>query len=92
VVLTDFGIACSMLDDATDRTQMVAGSPLYTAPERLRGGNPEPASDMFALGATLFTALEGKPPFSNGRSLFDTVVAHQLGLSPATEVLEGVNA
>ena len=74
VVLTDFGIACSMLDDATDRTQMVAGSPLYTAPERLRGGNAEPASDMFSLGATLFTALEGKPPFS-GSSLFSTVLA-----------------
>ena len=41
VVLTDFGIACSMLDEASDRTQMLAGSPLYTAPERLRGGNPD---------------------------------------------------
>ena len=82
VVLTDFGIACCMLDEASDGTQMAAGSPLYTAPERLRGGNPEPASDMFSLGATLFTALEGKPPFSNGRSLFDTVIA----------VVEGVPA
>jgi eukaryotic-like serine/threonine-protein kinase len=74
VVLTDFGIACSMLDEASDRTQMLAGSPLYTAPERLRGGNPEPACDMFSLGATLFAAVEGKPPFS-GSSLFDTVIA-----------------
>jgi serine/threonine protein kinase len=56
VVLTDFGIACRMLDEVSDRTRLLAGSPLYTAPERLRGGNPEPASDMFALGATLFTA------------------------------------
>jgi serine/threonine protein kinase len=74
VVLTDFGISCSMLDEASDGTQMLAGSPLYTAPERLRGGKPEPASDMFSLGATLFTALEGKSPFS-GRSLFEMTVA-----------------
>ena len=47
VVLIDFGIACSMLDEASNRTQIFAGSPLYTAPERLRGANPEPACDMF---------------------------------------------
>jgi eukaryotic-like serine/threonine-protein kinase len=74
VVLTDFGIACSMRDDASAATDMLAGSPLYTAPERLRGGNPEPASDLFSLGATLFAAVEGKPPFS-GSSLFKTVIA-----------------
>ena len=74
VVLTDFGIACSRLDETSDSTQMLAGSPLYTAPERLRGGNPEPACDMFSLGATLFAAVEGKPPFSGG-SLLSTVIA-----------------
>jgi serine/threonine protein kinase len=51
-----------------------AGSPLYTAPERLRGGNPEPASDLFSLGALLFAAVKGKAPFS-GSSLFETVFA-----------------
>jgi eukaryotic-like serine/threonine-protein kinase len=88
VVLTDFGIACSRLDEASDRTQMLAGSPLYTAPERLRGGKPEPASDMFSLGATLFTALEGKSPFS-GRSLFEMTVAVVEG-TPAPCVHAGV--
>jgi serine/threonine protein kinase len=74
VVLTDFGIAYNMLDKATDRTQVIAASPVYTAPERLRGSEPEPASDLFSLGATLFAAVEGTSPFS-GASLFDTVVA-----------------
>ena len=99
VVLTDFGIACRMLDEVSDRTRLLAGSPLYTAPERLRGGNPEPASDMFALGATLFTALEGKPPFSNRRSLFETVVAVVEGVpapcrhaGPLRPVIEGLLA
>ncbi len=98
VVLTDFGIACSMLDEASDRTQMLAGSPLYTAPERLRGGNPEPACDMFSLGATLFAAVEGKPPFSGG-SLFNTVIAVVEGepapclhAGPLRPVIEGLLA
>jgi serine/threonine protein kinase len=61
---------------------MLAGSPVYTAPERLRGCNPEPASDLFSLGATLFDAVEGRPPFS-GSSLFYTVIAVAEG-KPAT--------
>ena len=98
VVLTDFGIACNMLDEASGRTQMLAGSPLYTAPERLRGGNPEPACDMFSLGATLFAAVEGKPPFS-GNSLFNTVIAVVEGepepclhAGPLRVVIEGLLA
>jgi serine/threonine protein kinase len=73
VVLTDFGIACSLVDEPSNPTQMLAASPVYTAPERLRGGKPEPASALSSLGATLFAAVEGKPPF-NGTSLFDTFV------------------
>ena len=74
VVLTDFGIAHRMLEDAGGATQSFAASPVYTAPERLRGGDPTPASDLFSLGATLFNAVEGKPPF-RGASLFDTIAA-----------------
>jgi serine/threonine protein kinase len=74
VVLTDFGNACSMLDEASDRSQMLAGSPPCTAPERLGGGEPEPASDMFSLSAPLFTALESISPF-RGSSLFEITVA-----------------
>src|SRR5215217_8463176 len=88
--------ACSMLGEASDCTQMLAGSPLYTAPERLRGGNPEPACDMFSLGATLFAAVEGKPPFS-GSSLFSTVIAVVEGepapclyAGPLRAVIEGL--
>jgi eukaryotic-like serine/threonine-protein kinase len=47
VVLTDFGIACSLVEEPSNPTQMLAASPVYTAPERLRGGKPEPASDLF---------------------------------------------
>jgi serine/threonine protein kinase len=98
VVLTDFGIAHRTLDEASGRTHNFAGSPVYAAPELLRGGNPEPASDLFALGATLFAAVEGRPPFS-GTSLFDTVVAVVKGApapfrhaGPLRPVVEGLLA
>jgi serine/threonine protein kinase len=63
VVLTDFGIAA--LDDATGLTatgQMI-GSPSYLAPERINGRPATAASDLWALGVTLYTALTGRPPF-----------------------------
>jgi serine/threonine protein kinase len=62
VVLTDFGIASTM-DDAPSETGTFAGSPAYISPERLDGGAYGPASDLFSLGATLFAAVEGRPPF-----------------------------
>jgi serine/threonine protein kinase len=74
VVLTDFGIACTADDDSSFRTHTFAGSPAYASPERLRGDEAGPASDLFSLGATLFTAVEGKPPFDKG-DLFTTLTA-----------------
>ena len=98
VVLTDFGIAHKMLDEADGTTQIFAGSPVYAAPEVLRGRDPEPASDLFSLGATLFAAVEGKPPF-HGTSLFDAVVAVVNGepapflhAGPLRPVLDGLLA
>jgi serine/threonine protein kinase len=66
VVLTDFGIACAAQDDTSVAEYTFAGSPAYAPPERYRGETPKPASDLFSLGATLFTAVEGRPPFDRG--------------------------
>jgi serine/threonine protein kinase len=66
VVLADFGIACATDGDPTFAAYTFAGSPAYASPERLLGGRPEPASDLFSFGATLFTAVEGGPPFGEG--------------------------
>lgn len=61
--LTDFGISHAAGDVAVTQTGMVAGTPAYLAPEVARGTKPSPASDLFSLGATLYAAVEGIPPF-----------------------------
>ncbi|XHL88725.1 protein kinase [Streptomyces niveus] len=63
VLLTDFGIAAIEGDSAITRTGEIVGSIDYLAPERVRGHDPGPASDLWALGATLHTAVEGTSPF-----------------------------
>jgi eukaryotic-like serine/threonine-protein kinase len=63
VVLTDFGIATLAGDPALTQAGMVFGTPGFTAPERIRGEPATPASDLWSLGATLYTAVEGRSPF-----------------------------
>ncbi|MBP5937478.1 serine/threonine-protein kinase [Streptomyces acidiscabies] len=63
VLLTDFGIAQIEGDTTITRTGEVVGSVDYLAPERVRGNDPGPSSDLWALGATLYTAVEGRSPF-----------------------------
>ncbi|WP_226899885.1 serine/threonine-protein kinase [Nonomuraea phyllanthi] len=63
VLLTDFGIAVHTTDTTLTTTGMLIGSPEYMAPERLRGIDGLPASDLFSLGVTLYHAVEGVSPF-----------------------------
>jgi hypothetical protein len=61
--LTDFGIARSVEDSALTSTGLLLGSPSYIAPEVVRGNPAGPPADLFGLGATLYAAVEGRPPF-----------------------------
>ena len=71
VKLTDFGIARASQDATLTQTGMVTGSPAYMAPEVASGKSASPASDVWSLGATLYHALTGKPPYD----VKDNVVA-----------------
>jgi serine/threonine protein kinase len=63
-VLTDFGIARSLTDEAGHRPTHVEASLPYVAPEVLRGESPSAASDEYALACTAVELLTGSPPFT----------------------------
>jgi hypothetical protein len=63
--LSDFGIARTAGDPTLTQTGLVTGTPAYLAPEVARGEEPSPASDVWALGATLYAAVEGRPPYGD---------------------------
>jgi eukaryotic-like serine/threonine-protein kinase len=69
VKLADFGIASLQGDPQLTSTGLVIGSPAYMAPEQARGEESGPPADFWALGATLFYAVEGEPPFDRGTSI-----------------------
>jgi hypothetical protein len=67
--LADFGIASVQGDPQLTSTGLVIGSPAYMAPEQARGEASGPPADFWALGATMFYAVEGEPPFDRGTSI-----------------------
>ena len=78
VKITDFGISRATGDLTLTRTGMLAGTPAYLAPEVARGEDSTFASDVFSLGATLYAAVEGMPPFGsddNALALLHAVAA-----------------
>jgi eukaryotic-like serine/threonine-protein kinase len=98
VVLTDFGIA-RPAGSPTLAGGAVMGSPSYIAPERARGGQPGAAGapgDLWGLGASLYTAVEGHPPFERDGALatLTAVVADDpeqaLSAGPLGPVIDGL--
>jgi eukaryotic-like serine/threonine-protein kinase len=79
VKLTDFGIARNVADAPMTSAGLVLGSPAYIAPEVAMGTAVTPAADLWGLGATLFAAVEGRPPYDVGGDPVATI----------TEVVDG---
>ncbi len=69
VVLTDFGIASTEGETSLTQSGMLVGSPAFIAPERVRAHGAGPESDLWSLGATLYTAVEGRSPHDRGAAL-----------------------
>jgi serine/threonine protein kinase len=96
VVLTDFGIAKAADSPALTTSGVLLGSPSYLAPERARGGPAGAAADLWALGASLYAAVEGHPPFERDGALASlaAVVADEpatpFHAGPLRPVIEGL--
>jgi eukaryotic-like serine/threonine-protein kinase len=69
IKLTDFGIARNVAESTMTMTGMTLGSPAFIAPEVASGGQVTPAADLWGLGATLFAAVQGRPPYDSGDPL-----------------------
>ena len=67
--LADFGIASVKNDPKITQTGLILGSPSYMAPEQADGRGSGPEADLWALGATLYYAVEGAPPFEAGAAI-----------------------
>ncbi|HYH30168.1 MAG TPA: serine/threonine-protein kinase [Pseudonocardia sp.] len=94
VKLTDFGIARNVADAPMTSAGLVLGSPAYIAPEVAMGQLVTPAADLWGLGATLFAAVEGRPPYDvNGdpvatiTEVVDGEVPRPRGTGPVADVI-----
>jgi serine/threonine protein kinase len=76
-VVTDFGIARLVKDEAITRASTVLGTPTYMSPEQCHGDAVTAASDQYSLGITIYEMLIGEPPYK-GRD-FSVMQAHVEG-------------
>ncbi len=69
--VTDFGIASSISDSVSRVSKQAgtSGTPMYMSPQQMMGEKPAASDDLYALGATLYDLLTGKPPFHTGNIL-----------------------
>ncbi len=63
VRITDFGLARAVDDAAMTQSGVVAGTPLFMAPEQAQGEPVDQRSDLFSLGSVLYAMSTGRPPF-----------------------------
>ena len=91
--ISDFGIARTTGDPALTQSGFLTGTPSYFSPELARGAAPSPASDVWALGATLYAAVEGRSPYkaqTNPVAVLHEIASQQPSAPRRSDFLEPV--
>ncbi|HTU90113.1 MAG TPA: SUMF1/EgtB/PvdO family nonheme iron enzyme, partial [Gemmataceae bacterium] len=63
VKITDFGLARAADDASISQSGIIAGTPMYMAPEQAEGHTLDQRADLFSLGSVLYQMVSGRPPF-----------------------------
>jgi serine/threonine protein kinase/Leucine-rich repeat (LRR) protein len=63
VKITDFGLARTADDASMTQSGVIAGTPMYMAPEQAQGAKLDQRADLFSFGSVLYQMLSGRPPF-----------------------------
>lgn len=80
--LLDFGIARRDADPGLTRTHATVGTPLFMAPEQVRGDATGPGADVYSVGATLYLLLALQPPFVGTMRELENRILYEEPLPP----------
>ena len=67
--ITDFGLARAADDASISQSGIIAGTPMYMAPEQAQGETLDQRADLFSLGSVLYQMAAGRPPFRANSTL-----------------------
>ena len=78
VKLADFGVAQVFASSRLTKTGGIIGTAEFMSPEQAQGQRATKKSDLYSLGAVMYTMLAGKPPYS-GQTMLDVLHKHRFG-------------
>jgi serine/threonine-protein kinase len=91
VKIIDFGLARIADLEGMTATGMLLGTPEYMAPEQIKGGNIDPRTDLYALGALTYHALTGRPPFTGETPIAVSLAQTTEQPIPPSQLRAGLN-
>ncbi|MDB5344876.1 MAG: prkC 3 [Schlesneria sp.] len=87
VKITDFGLARAVDDASMTQSSVIAGTPMYMAPEQALGRKLDQRADLFSLGSVLYQMVSGRPPFRASSTLAVLKRVTEDTPRPITEVI-----